>query len=164
MSDIIYAPASHLRDSSEEFALRYPHHHRLFFNRADFARRGFFRVVGAGLLGSYLAEQAPGAKVVRSSGRTTRGTAKNCILVLLSGAISQMDSFDLKVTNGVTPVELSPTLINGVNWPVGLFPRLAHHLGDITIIRSMRAWALEHILARTWTQIGRNPGGALGDI
>ena len=37
-------------------------------------------------------------------------------------------------------------------------------LPSIAIVRSMRAWALVHSLAQTWTQIGRNPAAALGSI
>ena len=43
-------------------------------------------------------------------------------------------------------------------------PKLAARLPDIAIVRSMRAWALVHSLAQTWTQIGRNPAAALGNI
>jgi hypothetical protein len=41
---------------------------------------------------------------------------------------------------------------------------LGDQLGDIAIVRSLRSWALVHNLAQTWTQIGRSPAGALGDI
>jgi uncharacterized protein (DUF1501 family) len=37
-------------------------------------------------------------------------------------------------------------------------------LTDFAIIRSMRSHALVHSLAQTWTQIGRNPAAALGNI
>ena len=37
-------------------------------------------------------------------------------------------------------------------------------MGDFTIVRSMQAWALVHSLAQTWTQIGRNPAGVLGNV
>ena len=49
-------------------------------------------------------------------------------------------------------------------FPTGLFPKLKNNLGDLAIVRSMRAWAAVHNLARTWVQIGRNPVAALGDI
>jgi len=49
-------------------------------------------------------------------------------------------------------------------FPTGLLPKMATHLSDIAIVRSMRAWAAVHQLAQTWAQIGRNPASALGDI
>ncbi len=47
---------------------------------------------------------------------------------------------------------------------MGLLPGLGSKLSDIAVVRSMRAWALVHSLGQTWTQIGRNPAAALGDI
>ena len=37
-------------------------------------------------------------------------------------------------------------------------------MGDFAIVRSMQAWALVHSLSQTWTQIGRNPAGVLGNV
>jgi hypothetical protein len=163
-NDIAYEPNKLRSDKAEEFARKYPHHHRTFFNRPHWTRREFFNIAGAGLVGSYLAQKAPAAGVETSQGMQTKNTAKNVIFILLTGAISSFDTFDLKVTNGVTPTNFTPTMVNGVNWPTGLLPKLGQHLGDVAIVRSMRAWALVHSLAQTWTQIGRNPAAALGDI
>jgi hypothetical protein len=49
-------------------------------------------------------------------------------------------------------------------WPAGLMPKLGAMTGDFAIVRSMQAWALVHSLAQTWTQIGRNPAGVLGNV
>jgi hypothetical protein len=68
------------------------------------------------------------------------------------------------MVNGVTPTSFAPTNINGVTWPTGLLPKLGGMLGDFAIVRSMRSHALVHTLAQTWTQIGRNPAAALGNI
>ncbi|HEY3838080.1 MAG TPA: hypothetical protein VGL72_15980 [Bryobacteraceae bacterium] len=43
-----------------------------------------------------------------------------------------------------------------------LLPKIGSHLGDIAIVRSMQAWALVHLLAQRWTQIGRKSGGGAG--
>ena len=44
-------------------------------------------------------------------------------------------------------------------------PKLGAHDSAISrIVRSMRSHALVHSLAQTWTQIGRNPAAALGNI
>jgi len=80
----------------------------------------------------------------------TKNTAKNCIFILLTGAISTRDSWNLKVTPDIAAsvvTRMNPTMINNVNWPVGIFPRLGQHLGDIALVRSMSSWALVHSLA-----------------
>ena len=168
MPDEIYQPAKYFDDPAEKFARKYPHHHQTFFNRADVSRRRFFQLAGAGLTGSYLMGQSASTPVtIVSQNMATKNTAKNCIFILLTGAISSRDSWNLKVTSDLAAsvvTRMNPTLINNVNWPVGIFPKLATHLGDVALVRSMSAWALVHSLAQTWAQIGRNPAAALGDI
>jgi hypothetical protein len=144
---------------------RHPHHHLTFFNRPYVSRRQFFSVLGAGVTGSFLlphlslAQQPP-----TSQGVTTQNTAKNVIFILLAGAISHTDTFDLKVVNGVTPSNFTPTTVNGINWPMGLLPKIGALLPNLALVRSMQAHALVHSLAQHWTQIGRNPAAALGNI
>jgi len=86
------------------------------------------------------------------------------IFILLAGAPSHSDTFDLKVVSGTTPTSFAPQTANGVLWPTGLMPKLGDMLGDFAIVRSVRAHGLVHTLAQTWTQIGRNPAAALGNI
>ena len=168
MPDEIYQPHKYFEDPAEKFARKYPHHHQTFFNRPDFTRRRFFQIAGSGVAGSYLMGQSasPAATIV-SQNMATKNTAKNCIFILLTGAISPRDSWDLKITSDLNPAvvaQMNPTMINNVNWPVGIFPKLGQHLGDVALVRSMSAWALVHSLAQTWAQIGRNPAAALGNI
>ena len=94
----------------------------------------------------------------------TKNTAKNVIFILLAGAPSHTDTFDLKVVSGVTPASFNPDTINGTLFPTGLLPKLATHLGDFALVRSMQSHALVHSLSQTWVQIGRNPTAALGNI
>src|SRR5581483_68340 len=68
------------------------------------------------------------------------------------------------VLNGVTPATFNPTTTNGILFPNGLMPKLGASMGDLSIVRSMQAWALVNSLAQTWTQIGRNPAGVLGNV
>jgi hypothetical protein len=162
------------KEKFDRFVNRWPHPHKTFFDRPHYTRRRFFEVAGAGLVGSYLLDNALLNKAnaqtctsptqIITQQATPHGTAKNCIFILLAGAPSHTDMFDLKVVNGTTPSNFSPTTMNGVSWPVGLLPKIGSHLGDIAIVRSMQAWALVHLLAQHWTQIGRNPAAALGDI
>ena len=153
------------RDKFDKFVNQNPHPHLAYFNRPHLSRRRFFSVAGAGLAGSYLANRDLKACTVQTSFPVTpKNTAKNVIFVLLTGAPSHTDTFDLKVLNGTTPSTMAPTLINGVNWPVGLMPKMGQQLGKMALIRSVQSWALVHSLSQTWTQIGRNPAGALGNI
>lgn len=153
------------RDASEEFARKYPHPHVPMWRRPDLSRRGFFELAAAGVTGSYLMPSLRAATgPVVSNGSPTLNTAKNVIFVHLLGAMSHVDTLDLKVTNGVTPSSFNPTTVNGVDWPMGLMPKLGERLSDVGIVRSMSSWALVHSLAQTWVQIARNPTSALGDI
>ncbi len=152
------------QDRFNRFVERHPHAHPFPVARPHATRRQFFQVLGAGLAGSYLAGRLPATEVIWKAGVETKNTAKNVVFVLLSGAASHVDTFDLKVSSGVTPSSFAPSKINGIDWPAGLMPKLGQQLGDIAIARSVRSWALQHQLGVTWTQIGRSPAAALGDI
>src|SRR5215472_7632058 len=127
---------------------KYPWTHKTFFNRPHWTRRRFFEVLGAGVTGSYLAHRNLLAADTSGAG-VTKGTAQNVIFILLAGAPSHTDTFDLKMVNGITPTSFAPDTINGAQWPVGLLPKLADQFSHstFTIVRSMRAWALVHSLA-----------------
>src|SRR5436190_4352492 len=135
-----------------------------FFNRPHWTRRQFFQLAGTCLTGSYLAERYARAADVNAASVTPINKAKNVIFILLAGAPSHTDTFDLKVVNGTTPASFAPDTINGILFPAGLLPKLAQQLPNIAIVRSMRSHALVHSLAQTWSQIGRNPAAALGNI
>ncbi|HLK50876.1 MAG TPA: DUF1501 domain-containing protein [Bryobacteraceae bacterium] len=143
---------------------KHPWHGKAFYNRPHWTRRRFFQLAGAGVSGAFLAERYARAAVVTNSGAQTQNTAKNVIFILLAGAPSHTDTFDLKMVPNVTPASFAPDTINGVFWPTGLLPNLANNIPDFAIVRSMHAHALVHSLAQTWTQIGRNPAAALGNI
>ena len=145
---------------------KYGYNNKTFFNRPHWTRRQFFQLAGAGLTGSYLAQRYAKAATVTNSGAQTKNTAKNVIFLLLAGAPSHTDTFDLKVVPGVTPTSFAPTTANGVLWPFGLMPKMGALLtaNKFSIVRSMQAHALVHSLGQTWAQIGRNPAAALGNI
>ncbi len=153
------------QDKFNRFVERRPHPHKNFFERPHTSRRRFFQILGGGLGGYYLAGQNRLAgQTIRRGGATTQNKAKHLIFILLNGAPSHVDLFDLKVFPGVTPSNFNPTTVNGLLWPAGLLPKLGEQLPDMCIVRSVRAWALVHSLAQHWTQIGRSPVAALGDI
>jgi hypothetical protein len=146
------------------FCKKHGWNHKSFFNRPHWTRRSFFQMAGAGVTGAFLGKRYAKAATVTNSGAKTRGTASNVIFILLAGAPSHTDTFDLKVIPGVTPASFNPQTVNGIMWPTGLLPNLGNQLSDIALVRSMQSHALVHSLAQTWTQIGRNPAAALGNI
>ncbi|HEV3200222.1 MAG TPA: DUF1501 domain-containing protein, partial [Bryobacteraceae bacterium] len=143
---------------------KYGWNHPTFFNRPHWTRRRFFEVLGAGVGGAFLAERYAKAADVTTGGASPKATAQNVIFILLAGAPSHTDTFDFKNIAGTTPASFAPQTANGILWPTGLMPKLGNMLTDFAIIRSMRSHALVHSLAQTWTQIGRNPAAALGNI
>lgn len=140
------------------------HDHLTFFQRPHWTRRQFFQVLGAGVTGSFLIRPAGAAVKETSQQVTPVNKARNVIFVLMTGAPSHVDLFDLKVLNGVTPSNFNPATVSGVQWPTGLLPNLTKQLPNLAVVRSMHAHALVHSLGQAWTQIGRNPAAALGDI
>ena len=152
------------QEKFERFLKRHPHDRQAFYARPHWTRRRFFQVAGAGIGGAFLAERYAKAAEVTSAGAPTRNTARNVIFILLAGAPSHIDTFDFKNVDGVTPASFAPETVNGVAWPTGLLPNLGQQLSDFAVVRSMRSHALVHSLAQTWTQIGRNPAAALGNI
>ena len=152
------------QEKATQFFKKYGWNHQTFFNRPHWTRRNFFEILGAGVGGAYLGQRYAKAADVTSSGASTMNTAKNVIFILMAGAPSHTDLFDFKMVNGVTPASFAPANINGIDFPAGLLPNLAQQVTDFAIIRSMQSHALVHTLAQTWTQIGRNPAAALGNI
>lgn len=146
------------------FVAGHPHAHVPFYARPAGSRRDFFRVLGTGVAGSFLASAPAQAQIVKGAAVRPRNTAKNAIFILLAGAPSHIDTFDLKMTDGITPTAFAPSTIKGVAWNTGVFPKLAASFDDIALVRSARAWAAQHTLSQTWVQIGRNPAAVLGDI
>ncbi len=154
------------QEKFDRFVESYPHPHKNCFERPHLTRRQFFNLAGAGVTMGYLARPLSAGAAVRitSNPVTMQNKAKYCIFILMAGAPSHTDLFDLKYINGVTPSSFAPASMNGLNWPTGLLPKMATRLNNVAIVHSMRAWALVHTLAQTWTQIGRNPAAALGNI
>jgi hypothetical protein len=142
------------------FVAKNPHHHLPFYARPAGSRRDFLKLLGVGSA----AAAGLAAQEVKGQDVKTKNTAKNVIFVLLSGAPSHIDTFDLKMTDGITPAAFEPSDINGVRWNTGVFPKLAARAEDVAIVRSARAWAAQHTLGQMWVQIGRNPAAVLGDV
>jgi len=133
-----------------------------FWKRPFIDRRVFFRHLSSAIGGYFLLPGRP-METVAKAAVTPIGTAKNLIFVLMAGAPSHADTFDLK-EGAWTPATFAPASYGDVRWPQGLLPKLAENIKDIALLRSVRSWALVHGLAQSWVQIGRNPTSALARI
>ena len=131
------------------------HPHSFFWKRPTLDRRMFFRHVASAVGGYFLLPSRP-LETVAKAAVTPKNTARNVIFVLMAGAPSHTDTFDLKV-GPWTPASFNPTSYGSTLFPQGLMPTLASQLGSIALLRSTRSWAAVHGLAQTWVQIGRNP-------
>lgn len=131
-----------------------------------FSRRHFLRIGTTGIVASWFGDVLDPRFLLASTTTAQpalRNTAKSCIFIFLSGAPSQVDTWDMK-EGAWTPTDLAPTSYGEIRWPQGLLPKTGEHLSKLTIVRSALAWAAVHELGRAWTQIARNPGGATGAI
>ena len=151
------------RERFSKLITKYPHPHANFFERSQWTRRNFFRLLGSGLTGYFLGGPLAPTLPHAAAAVEAKGTAKQVIFLFLEGAPSPVDTFDFKMTPD-TPSDFSPATVNGIQFPVGLLPNTAQILDKIGIIRSGLSWALAHNLAQTWFQIGRSPISATGRI
>jgi hypothetical protein len=131
-------------------------------------RRLFFKISATGVAGYFASPLdvfAQSAVVTSDPNATILNTAKNVVFILLAGAPSQIDTFDLHV-GAWTPADFAPSTINGIDFPSGLLPNLAGVLNNnqFSLIRSCQSTALVHPLVQNWTQIARNPTSATGKI
>jgi hypothetical protein len=130
-----------------------------------FTRRHFMKLAGTSVVASFFADVASARLLAdaTSVNPTLRRSAKNCILIFLAGAPSQIDTFDLK--EGLwTPHDFAPATYGEIRFPQGLMPKTAEQIDKLALIRSGLSWAAVHQLAQSWAQIARNPTGATGRI
>jgi hypothetical protein len=110
-------------------------------------RRGFLQ---------RLATVAAGCAALPARATIARQRAHSCIFIVLAGAPSQTDTFDLK-EGPWTPAWLHPASFGDLRFPQGLMPKLAARLDSIALLRSFRSWSTSHSVAQEWLQIGRDP-------
>jgi hypothetical protein len=136
-----------------------------FWNAPHFGtRRMLFRHLAAGVGGYFLLPQGPMETIARAADHTREARAKQVIFIMLAGAPSQVDTFDLK-EGPWTPRRFEPTTYgDDLRFPRGLFPNLAGQLSDVALLRSVRSWAVVHGLANQWIQIARNPVSSAAKI
>ena len=134
-----------------------------YWSRPQLGRRMFFRHVASAVGGYFLLPSRP-METVAKAAAPTRGTAKNVIFIMMQGAPSHTDTFDLKEGPWLPAAQFNPTSYGDVRFPQALMPQIAQQLGSIALLRSVRAWAGVHGLMQSWVQIGRNPAAALSKI
>ena len=133
-----------------------------FWQKPQLGRRMFFRHMGAALGGYFLLPSRPMESIAKAA-VATRSTAKNVIFILMAGAPSHIDTFDLK-EGPWTPSSFNPTSYGDVRFPQGLMPTLAGQMDSLVFARSVVAWAVAHGVGQAWVQLGRNPLAGLSRI
>ncbi|MBM3785164.1 MAG: DUF1501 domain-containing protein [Acidobacteria bacterium] len=96
------------------------------------------------------------ANLLRNAQGAT-GKAKACILLWLEGGISQLDSWDVKANSGFQTIS---TNVSGIRISE-IFPKTAHHMDKLSIIRSMRTQERNHPQGTIETLCGHRPNPAL---
>lgn len=118
-------------------------------------RRDILKYGGLALAGTWASRGVWPLKVKAAGKVTPRGTARNCILIEMGGAISQMDCWDFKETHW-TPKDLDVQKINSeLSLSKTLFPTLGGQIQHCALVRSMRAPELVHFNGQYHTQAGR---------
>ena len=118
-------------------------------------RRDVLRWGGAALTGVWVDRLVWPLDVRASQNVMPRGTAKNCILIEMGGAISPMDCWDFKETH-YTPKDLDVGKASSdLYLSKTLFPELSKEANRFSLVRSMRAPELVHFQGQYHTQTGR---------
>jgi len=128
------------------------------------ARREVLRWAGMAL-GGAMAGLASVPLQARAAAKTNPlGTARNAVFIQLTGAMSQMDCWDLKDTKW-TPKDLDPQKVwSDLYLSKTLFGRLiaSKHMDRISFVRSMKAKELVHFNGQYHCQTGRALNVAVG--
>src|SRR5260370_40437639 len=106
-----------------------------FWHRPHVGRRMFFRHL-ASALGGYFLLPSKGFETVARAAVQPKGTARNCILILMSGRPSHVDTFDMKEHSWTAAPFALPHYGPG-RWPRRLMPTLADQLVTGSIVRAM---------------------------
>ncbi len=133
-----------------------------FWRRPQLDRRLFFKHLSTAVGGYMLMPSRPLETVARAAAAPIN-KAKNVIFVMMRGAPSHIDTFDLKQGPWL-PNAYNPTSYDGVAFPQGLFPVLASQMDRIALLRSVKPWVVVHQLGQDWVEIGRNPISGLSRI
>lgn len=114
-------------------------------------RRDAFRV-GATSVAAYTFQPLLESQARAAQAAKPRGSARFVIWVMLDGGASHLDTWDLK-QGAWTPPDFDVKEIQlGLQWPMGLFPKLSRQLHRSAIVRSLEAWDSVHGRAQYYVQ------------
>lgn len=118
-------------------------------------RRDLLKLGGMGLLGASVDAVWPLKVSATSTKAQPRGSARNVLFYEISGAISHVESFDVKDSKG-SPKDLDFREVRpGLQMSHLLFPRLSRHMDKISIVRSMLSHEEVHFRGQYYQQTGR---------
>jgi hypothetical protein len=123
--------------------------------RESLSRRDFLQIGGLGLSAYALTSVMRPWDIHAQAPVNPQNTAKACIFIMLDGGPSHLDTFDIK-PGYWTPQNFDVRTVDGINLPVGLFPKLATQARHIAVVRSLRAWSASHGIAQYWVQTGQD--------
>ena len=125
----------------------------------SWARRDFLRVGSLSLLGMSLSQYLQLKSLMAASGADMekKAKAKACILLLLEGGPSQVDTWDPKPNSGLQPIA---TNVPGIQISE-LFPRVARHMDKLAVIRSMHSEEIDHPEGTYYAITGHRPTPAM---
>ena len=125
------------------------------FNDMNPTRRDILKFGGMAIAGSLVGNAARPLKLKAAGKANPRATARNCILIEMGGAISQMDCWDFKETHW-TPKDLDVQKVNSELYlSKTLFPTSRDEMHRCALVRSLRAPELVHFNGQYHTQAGR---------
>ena len=118
-------------------------------------RRTFLQVFGIGTAAATASGLHANFRTRASKATVTpRGNARNLILVNLSGGISHVDTFDLKVGSW-TPDDFEPATFGNLLMPAGLFPNLVNHADKFSLLRALSGFEQVHQRAQYVVETGQ---------
>ncbi len=123
-------------------------------------RRDVLKWGGAALAGSWIDRVVWPLKASAAGKANPRGSARNCILIQMGGAMSQVDCWDFKETRW-TQKDLDVKKVSPeVAISRTLFPQLSNEMHRVSIVRSVRTPEMVHFNGQYHVQAGRslNPG------
>ncbi len=122
-------------------------------------RRDFLRVGSLGLLGISLSQYLELKNVMGAAGVDAgkKAKAQACILLLLEGGQSQVDTFDPKPNSAFQPIS---TNVPGIQVSE-LLPLTARQMDKLALIRSMRTEEIDHPQATHYMITGHRPNAAM---
>lgn len=120
----------------------------------DLRRRHLLQLGALSVAGFEAAELFRPHNVHAQSRTRVRGSADAVIFLNMQGGPSQMDMFDIKFGKWAPENRDVRATPYGYQYPHGLMPKLASHLGDIAVVRSASAWETVHSRGQYYLQTG----------